>query len=70
MTKFKSGMVTRDVLCLIIDIFPDEAGIFFYYIILLGVYIYRVAQGNRYLPRNSKENSLVIIIVGNVSVSR
>ena len=24
MTKFKSGMVTRDALCLPIDIFPDE----------------------------------------------
>ena len=61
-------MVTRDVLCLTIDIFPDEVG-FFYYIIRLGVYI-GVAHGNRYLPRSSKENSLVIIIVGNVSVTR
>ena len=68
---FKSGMVTRDALCLTIDgsIFPDEVG-HFCYVIHLGVYLYSVVHGNGYLTRISKENSLVITIPGNVSVTR
>ena len=59
MTKSKGSMVTRDMLCLTIDTFPD-----------IVVNLFRVLSGNRYLPRGSNENTLCITSTGNVSVAR
>ena len=71
MTKSTGEIVTWDALCLVIDIFPDEAGKKqFFNTTSRWIYLFSVVHGNRYLPRDSKENvlSITITITGNVSV--
>ena len=70
MTKSKSGMVTRDDLYPVIDVFPDEVGKKKYLLLHLDGYLFSMAHDNEYLPRGSKENALSITVAGNVSVSR
>ena len=69
MPKSKSWIVTRDSLCLTIDIFPDKGGKK-NLLPHLGGCLFSLAHGNRYLPRSSKENVLSITIAANVSVTR
>ena len=70
MTKAKSGLVTRDALCLTIAKFSVEVGKKTFLLLHRYEYLFSVAHGIRYLPRGCKENVLSITIAGKVSVSR
>ena len=68
--KSKSCMVTRDILHLTIVTFLDVVVNSNFPLLSVGWYLFRVVCGNRYLPRDSNENTLCITSTGNVSVSR
>ena len=70
MTKSKSGMVTKDILQLTKDIFLDVVVKKNFPLISVDWYLFRVASGNRYLPRGSNENTFYITSIGNVFVAR
>ena len=70
MTKSKSVMVTRDSLCLIIDILKKDLEIKTFLLFHLNGYLLSMTHGNRFLLRGSKEIILSITIAGNVSVNR
>ena len=70
MTKNKIGMVTRNISHLVIVIFSDEVVKMNILLICLDRYLFRVVNGNRYLPRDSKENILSTTITGTVTMSR
>ena len=63
-------MVTRCILYLTIDTFPDIVVKSNFPILFVGWYLFRVVSGNRYLPRGSNENTLCITNTDNVSVAR
>ena len=63
-------MVTRDILYLIINTFLDIVLKSNFPLLSVGWYLFRVVSGNRYLPRDSNENTLCITNTGNVSVAR
>ena len=63
-------MVTRDILYLTIDTLLVIVVKSNFPLLSVGCYLFRVASGNRYLPRGSNENTLCITSPGNVSVSR
>ena len=70
MTKSKTSMVTRDILHLTIDTFLDAVLKKNFPLLSVDWYLFRVVSGNRYLPRDSNENTLDITCTGNASVSR
>ena len=57
MTKSKSSVVTRDILYLTIDIFPDIVVKSNFPLVSVGWYLFTVVSGNRYLSRGSNENT-------------
>ena len=63
-------MVTRDILHLTIDTFLDAVLKQNFPLLSVDWYLFRVVSGNRYLPRDSNENTLYITCTGNASVSR
>ena len=66
MTKFKIGMVTRYTPHLVMVIFSDEVvkiNAFYRYLV-------SVVSGNKYLPRDGKENVLSTTITTNITMSR
>ena len=62
MTKFKSSMVTRDILFLIRDTCLV--------VVKKGFTLLSVVSANRYLPSGSNENKVGITRTGNVFVTR
>ena len=70
MTKSKTSMVTRDIIHLTIVTLFDVVVKNNFPLLSVDWYVFRVASGNRYLPRGSNENALYITTTGNVSVSR
>ena len=62
-------MATRDILYLIIDKFLHGVVIKEFSLLLVGWYLFRVLSGKRYLPRDSNENALCIMIIDNVFVA-
>ena len=65
-------MVTTDILYLTTDTFLDIVDLVKKNFPLLSIvwYLFRVASGNRYLPRGSNENTLCTTRTGNVYVAR
>ena len=70
MTKCKIGMVAQNAPCLVIVVFSDEVVKMKCLVIYLDRYLFSVVNGNKYLPRGSKENILSITIAGNVTMAR
>ena len=70
MTKHKIGMVTRNKSHMVVVIFPDEVVKMKFLERCLDRYVFSVVNGNRYLPRGSKENVLSTTITGNVTIFR
>ena len=70
MTKSKSSMVARDILHLTINTFLDVVVKTNFPLLSVGQYLFRVVIGNRYLPRDSNENTLCITSAGIVFVAR
>ena len=62
-------MVTRDILYLTIGTLLDIMVKKILSLLLVGWYLFRVMSGNRYLPRDSNENTLCITSTGNVFVA-
>ena len=63
-------MVTRDILYLTIVTFLDIVVKSDFPLLSIGWYLFRVVSGNRYLPRDSNENTLCITNCEYVSVAR
>ena len=63
MTKFKTSMVTKDILHLTIVTFHDVVVKKNFPLLSVDWYLFRVARGN------SNENTSYITITGNVSLS-
>ena len=57
----------KDALCLAIDIFPDEVVKRFFFP-TSGRFLFDVVHGNRFLPKDIKENVLFITIALNIFV--
>ena len=68
--KFKSSMVTRDILYLTVDTFLDIVVKSNLPLLSVGCYLFRVVSSNRYIPKGSNENTLCITSTDNVSVAR
>ena len=64
MTKFKSGMIARDILYLTIDTFLDVVVKNNFPLLSAGLYLFRVMSDNRYLLRGSNESALYITSTG------
>ena len=62
-------MVTRDILYLTIGTLLDIVVKKNFSLLLVGWYVFRVMNGNRYLPRDSNGNTLCITSTGNVFVA-
>ena len=63
-------MVTKDILQLTKDIFLDVVVKKNFPLISVDWYLFRVASGNRYLPRGSNENTFYITSIGKIFVAR
>ena len=55
---------------MVVVIFPDEVVKMKFLERCLDRYVFSVVNGNRYLPRGSKENVLPTTITGNVTIFR
>ena len=70
MIKSKNSIITGYNLQLTIDTFLELVLKNDFPLLSVGCYLFRVASGNRYLPRGSNENALYITSTSNVSVAR
>ena len=52
-------LVTRELLYLTLDTFLDVVERKNFPLLSVGLYLFRVVSGNRYLPRSSNENVLL-----------
>ena len=64
MTKNTIGMVTRNISHLVIVIISDEVVKMNILLLHLDRHLFSVVRGNRYLPRDGKENVLSTTITG------
>ena len=62
MTKSKSSTVTRDIIYLTIDTFLDVVVKKNFQLLLVGWYLFRVVNGNRYLPGGSNVKCTFILL--------
>ena len=63
-------MVIRDILYLTLDTFLDVVEKKNFPLLSVGWYLFRVVGSNRYLYRDSNENTLCITNTGNVFLAR
>ena len=63
MTISKSSIVTRDILYLTIDTFLDIVTKSNFPLLSVGWYLFTVMSGNRYLPRGSNGNTILLLVL-------
>ena len=69
MTKFKSGMVTRNTLCLVKATFLGKVVKAKFLLLLVDRYLFNVVTDDRHIPRDSKETALSATITENVNIN-
>ena len=68
--SLQSPLVTKNISCLVIDIFSDKVVKLKFLLLPLDGNLFSVVTGNRYLPRGGQENVFSITITRNLTMSR